>query len=269
MTTLQGMSETPRIPDDPEQCRQLLLELLSRGDALPRQAELEQNLVAKERELGELRRVLDATAADHERLQGELAEARETVALLRRWIFSQRRERHIDDDPDQGHLFDLEAPAVTPDAIIEPTVAQAPAPAAPTDRSKPSRRVSLDHLPQHRIEHDLPEADKTCACCGGAKCRIGEDVSRELEYVPPKLEVLVHVRPKYACSKCRDGVASPPVPPKPVPRGIAGPGLVSYVLVSKFADHLTLYRLEDILFRHGLSIARDADQPARGSLLGA
>ena len=66
----------------------------------------------------------------------------------------------------------------------------------------------------------------------------------------------VHVLPKYACPKCRDGVASPPVPPRPVPGGMAGPGLVAFVVVSKFADHLPLYRLEDILTRHGVSLSR-------------
>ena len=64
------------------------------------------------------------------------------------------------------------------------------------------------------------------------------------------------VRIVYACPKCRDGVASPPVPPKPIPGGIAGAGLVSFVVVSKFADHLPLYRLEDILTRHGVFLAR-------------
>ncbi len=66
----------------------------------------------------------------------------------------------------------------------------------------------------------------------------------------------IHVLPKSACPKCRDGVDSPPVPPKPTPRGRAGPGLVAFVAVSKFADHLPLYRLEDILTRHGVYLAR-------------
>ena len=86
--------------------------------------------------------------------------------------------------------------------------------------------------------------------------RIGEDESRELEFIPAQLHVNVHILPKYACPTCRDGVASPPVPPKPVPGGIAGPGLVAFVVVSKFADHLPLYRLEDILTRHGVYLAR-------------
>ena len=156
------------------------------------------------------------------------------------------------DDPGQGHLFDL--------LDIRSRARQRPRPPSPTPRrlqsapkaARPPRRTSLDHLPHIRIEHDLPEAEKTCSCCGGAKHRIGEDLSRELEFIPAKLEVNVHVLPKYACPKCRDGVASPPVPPKPVPGGIAGAGLVSFVLVSKFADHLPLYRLEDILTRHGV-----------------
>src|SRR5439155_5336005 len=118
------------------------------------------------------------------------------------------------------------------------------------------RRTRLDHLPHIRIEHDLPESEKTCSCCGGLKQRIGEDESRVLDFIPAKLEVTVHVLPKYACPKCRDGVASPPVPPKPVPGGIAGAGLVAFVVVSKCADHLPLYRLEDILTRHGVYLSR-------------
>src|SRR5262249_45875286 len=82
------------------------------------------------------------------------------------------------------------------------------------------------------------------------------DESRELEFIPARLEVRVHILPKYACSRCRDGVASPPVPPKPTPGGMAGPGLVAFVVVSKFADHLPLYRLEDILTRHGVYLSR-------------
>ncbi len=107
----------------------------------------------------------------------------------------------------------------------------APADDAAPQRSKaarPPRRTRLDHLPHIRIPHDVPEAEKTCSCCGGPKTRIGEDESRELDFIPARLEVKVHVLPKYACPKCRDGVASPPVPPKPIPGGIAGrrPGLL-------------------------------------------
>jgi transposase len=242
------MSVIPRLPDDPEQCQRLLHDLLSRNDELRRQAE------DARRRIDELQRVLDATAADYSQLQEKHAELAETLALLRRYVFGPRRER-LHDDPGQGHLFDLHDTVLE----IEASTPAEPDAAGSGERpgaARPRGRNSLDHLPHHRIEHDLPEAEKTCPCCGGAKHRIGEDLSRELEFTPAKLEVNVHVLPKYACPKCRDGVASPPVPPKPIPGGIAGPGLVAYVLVGKFSDHLPLYRLEDILTRHGVHLSR-------------
>ena len=85
---------------------------------------------------------------------------------------------------------------------------------------------------------------------------IGEDVTRELEYQPAKLEAHIHVRPKYACRRCKDGVSAAPLPARPIPGGIAGPGLITEVFVGKFGDHLPLYRLEDILARYGVYLSR-------------
>src|SRR5512147_2179361 len=249
------MSVPPRLPDDPEQCVQLLHDLLRRNDELRQQAEDAQRQAEDaQRRIAELERVLEETAADYSQLQEKHAELAETLALFRRYIFGPRRERLLD-DAGQGHLFDLHDTAFEPEAAA-PTEPDTVSPVQRPKAAGTQRRSSLDHLPHIRIEHDLPEDEKTCSRCGDAKRRIGEDLSRELEFVPARLEVKVHVLPKYACPKCRDGVASPPVPPKPVPGGIAGPGLVAFVLVSKFADHLTLYRLEDILFRHGVSLSR-------------
>jgi transposase len=254
------MDLTSHLPDDPAECRRLLADLLRSHDALRRQAEDERQKAEDERQkaegirrrVDELERILEATAADYDRLKEEHAEALETLALLRRYLFGPRRER-CSDDPDQGHLFDL---PIEPEP--EPR-ATPPADDAASPRPRPARtprRARFEHLPHIRIEHDLTEAEKTCSCCGAPKVRIGEDESRALEYIPARLEVHVHVLPKYACSRCRDGVASPPVPPKPTPGGMAGPGLVAFVVVSKFADHLPLYRLEDILTRHGVYLSR-------------
>jgi transposase len=85
---------------------------------------------------------------------------------------------------------------------------------------------------------------------------IGEDVTRELDYEPAKLIGHIHVRPKYACRRCKDGVSAAALPSRPIPGGIAGPGLITEVYVSKFGDHLPLYRLEDILTRYGVYISR-------------
>ena len=86
--------------------------------------------------------------------------------------------------------------------------------------------------------------------------RIGEDITRELELQPAKLEAHIHVRPKYACRRCKQGVSAAALPPRPIPGGIAGPGLITEVVVGKFGDHLPLYRLEDILTRYGVYLSR-------------
>jgi transposase len=241
------MSVSLRLPEDPSDCQRFLEDLLRRNDELRQQADDAQ------RRVDELERVLDQTAAEYDQLKEQHAELAETLALLRRYIFGQRRERFTD-DPGQGHLFDIPEILDEPEPAVSPSADEAAA-QRPTVARSP-RRTRLDHLPHIRIPHDVPEEEKTCSCCGGPKTRIGEDESRELDFIPARLEVKVHVLPKYACSKCRDGVASPPVPPKPIPGGIAGAGLVSFVITSKFADHLPLYRLEDILTRHGLFLSR-------------
>src|SRR5579864_1754179 len=225
------------------------LERLLEQDGLRQQAEAaRQQAEDARRRIEELERILDQTAADYQQLQEKHDELAETLALLLRYVFGQRRER-FRDAPGQGHLFDI------PEILTEPEPAAPPpvddAAARPPKPARPPRRTRLDHLPHIRIEYDLPESEKTCSCCGGPKQKIGEDLSRELDFIPAQLNVKLHVLPKYPCPKCRDGVASPPVPPKPIPGGIAGVGLVS-----KFADHLPLYRLEDILTRHGVFLAR-------------
>ena len=86
--------------------------------------------------------------------------------------------------------------------------------------------------------------------------QIGEDVTRELDYEPAKLVAHIHTRPKYACRRCKNGVSAAPLPARPIPGGIAGPGLITEVYVGKFGDHLPLHRLEDILTRYGVYISR-------------
>ena len=127
---------------------------------------------------------------------------------------------------------------------------------SPPTRTRRSRKPDFDRLAQVRIEHELPDAEKVCAQCGEAKARIGEDERRVLQYIPARYELEVHVLPKYACSRCRDGVVAPESPPQPVSGCIAGAGVLAQVVVSKFAEHLPLYRLEDISARYGLYLPR-------------
>ena len=85
---------------------------------------------------------------------------------------------------------------------------------------------------------------------------IGEEVREQLEYVPASLIVLQHVRPKYACPTCEANVVIAERLPEPIEKGLPGPGLLAHVIVSKYADHLPLYRQEGIFRRHGVELSR-------------
>ena len=94
------------------------------------------------------------------------------------------------------------------------------------------------------------------ARCGRAKTKIGEDVTEQLDYIPGKIEVLRHIYPKYACSCCKDGVTTAPTASGPIAGGLAAPGLLAHVVVSKFVEHMPLYRQQDELARAGILISR-------------
>jgi len=214
--------------------------------------ECQRLLLAAFQQASELERVLDETAASYAELKETHQATIDELDRLKRWIYGRRRERIIEGEGQQ-HLFDLQgsATAEPEESILEPARQQV------TAHSRRRRReLDLDKLPHYRHELDVQPAEKICTCCGRAKDRIGEDETKILDYLPPKLEVHVHVRPKYACRYCKNGVVSPPPPERPIARGIAGPGLIAQIVVAKFGDHLPLYRQEDFFARHGLHIPR-------------
>ena len=92
--------------------------------------------------------------------------------------------------------------------------------------------------------------------------RLGEDVTEVLDYIPGRFRVIRHVRPKYACRRC-DAITQAPAPALPTPRGRAAPGMLAHVLVSKYADHLPLYRQSEIYARDGLHLDRSTPAFAR------
>ncbi|MEZ5727433.1 MAG: IS66 family transposase [Burkholderiaceae bacterium] len=123
--------------------------------------------------------------------------------------------------------------------------------AAPA-RRQPVRRPLPEHLPRETLRHD-PEAG--CPDCGGELQRIGEDVAEMLEYVPASFKVIRHVRARMACGCC-ERIVQVPAPGRPIARGLAGPGLLAHVLVSKYADHQPLYRQSGIYARQGVELDR-------------
>jgi len=115
---------------------------------------------------------------------------------------------------------------------------------------KPARRPLPDHLPREEVVH--PAA---CACpaCGGALRKIGEDVTETLDYMPGRFKVVRHIREKFSCRAC-DTVVEAPAPEHAIARGRAGAGLLAHIVVSKYDDHLPLYRQAEIFARDGVSL---------------
>ena len=156
---------------------------------------------------------------------------------------------------------ELDGKTVNPDDV--------PAPAAPQQQQH--RRVSkgkgrrkleqFENLPTTTHVHELTAEQRACPCCGEQRKEIGSEQSWQIEYHPGHFERLHHVRKKYACFGCENQRSSPQMetaakPESAVDKGLAGPGLLAYIVTSKFADYLPLYRLEDIFARQGFEISR-------------
>ncbi len=124
--------------------------------------------------------------------------------------------------------------------------------------AKPKRpRAGRQPLPAHlpRIEHRHEPDSCQCGQCGKDLVKIGEDITEQLDVEPAKFFVHRHIRPQYACKAC-ETITAAPIPPAVVDGGMAAVGLLSWVLIGKYLDHLPLYRLEQIAARDGVSLSR-------------
>jgi transposase len=197
---------------------------------------LKRLLIERDEELAAARseRLVLATLIEHLKLQ---------IARLKRMQFGRSSEK-LDAQIDQLELIleDLE----TSQAQISPVAKSAEPKAAPVRRPLP------EHLPREVVRH---EPEPGCPDCGSVLKAIGEDVAEMLEYVPASFKVIRHVRPRLACSCC-ERIVQQPAPIRPIDRGIPGPGLLAHVLVSKYADHLPLYRQAGIYARQGVELER-------------
>lgn len=220
-----------KLPDDPAALKALVRQqqesLASQDDALAR----------KDHEISEL--------------QAKLAWFEEQIRLARQSRFAASSEKN----PLQESLPLFNEAETLGEAAEE---AETETQQITYTRRKPKggRKPLPPHLPREEIRHDLPEQEQICECCGGALHCIGEERSEQLDYIPARVKVLVHVRPKYACRGCEEGIRTAPLPPQPIPRSIATPGLLAFVCTSKFVDHLPLYRLEQIFKRIEVDLPR-------------
>jgi transposase len=170
------------------------------------------------------------------------------IEKLRHMIFGTRSEKIV---------FKLEQLEFQ---LEEQETTQAEAEAA-TERVSPAKGSKVGsgrkplpaHLQREVVTH-VHEGD-CCADCGSQLRKFGEDISEQLEYIPDSFKVIRHVRPKFSCSGC-DRVVEAPASSRPIERGLAGPGLLAHVLISKYSDHLPLYRQSEIYARQGVEISR-------------
>jgi transposase len=169
----------------------------------------------------------------------------------------------------QRHRFGSRAESLPADQLllaledVEQSVAESAAEAdvlSPAVRAETARkrRANRGALPTHlpRIETVVDVESKICSCCRGELHRIGEDVSEKLDVVPAQFRVLVVRRPKYACRACEDVIVQAPAPARLIEGGLPTEATVAHVLVSKYADHLPLYRQAQIYGRQGLVLDR-------------
>jgi transposase len=130
-------------------------------------------------------------------------------------------------------------------------------------KRRPGRRhlANFEKLPVTTQVYELSAEERRCPCCGEERKEIGADESWQIEYIPGRFERLHHVRKKYACPGCESVGENPQMevaakPEAAIEKGMAGPGLLAYIVTSKFSDYLPLYRLEDIFERQGFEISR-------------
>ncbi len=218
------------LPCDPDALRAMVLAGLA-----------EKQVLIKER---------DELAAERDELTAANEKLHHLIAQLRRAHFGRKSER-LNEDQLNLALEDLETASAKTEAGEEKKDEE-----LKRTRTK-KRRANRGSLPAHlpRIEQVIEPESTVCPCCGKAMHVIGEDRSERLDRVPAQLRVIVTRRPKYGC-ECEEAVVQAPAPPRLIEGGIPTEALVAGVLVSKYADHLPLYRQAQIFARQGIQLDR-------------
>jgi len=185
----------------------------------------------------------------HESNAQQIEHLKLVIEKYRRMIFGSKSEKLA------GQLDQLEFQLEELETAQAATEVQQQRSALRTTKSRPRppRKPLPEDLPREVITH-LP-CHTCCPGCGGTLRQFGEDVSEQLERTPATYKVIQHVRPKFACAGC-ERVVEAPAPARPIEHGLPGPGLLAHVLVSKFGDHLPLYRQSEIYAREGVDLSR-------------
>ncbi len=194
-------------------------------------------------------RQMEAAHQELESASQKIEHLKLVVEKYKRMLFGTKSEKLKGElEQLEFQLEELEVDQAATEAALPP-----PAQSTAKSRRRRPRKPLPEDLPREVITY--PPATTCCPDCGGALRQFGEDVSEQLERIPASYKVIQHVRPKFACGACEQ-VVQAPAPMRPIDQGLPGPGLLAHVLVSKFADHLPLYRQSEIYSREGIDLSR-------------
>ena len=184
-------------------------------------------------------------------LQSQVNVLKDQLSLMKHRLFGPKHESV---DVNQIPLFESD------EVQLVPVASQNEAVPKDTTRPLPEKRSALRVLRSLPVKVeivDLPEHQQHCDCCGSSMADIGQDISRQIEYVPAQLYIKETHRKKYACRSCDLEIRRAPKPFQPIPKSMASSALLAHLIVSKFADHLPYYRLEKRLSRLGITLSRN------------
>jgi transposase len=239
------MDRTP-LPDLDALDREALLDLIRQQASLT--AAYDEEIRRLEAELDAQRQALSEQAEELDTRREHIEHLRLMVEKFRHIIFGKKSEKlvlkleQLEFELEEDETTQAEAEAL--DERVSPRKEAKP---------RSERKPLPEHLKREEVMHK-PDSD-CCPDCGGGLRHFGNDVSEQLEYVPESFKVIRHVRPKFACTGC-DRVVEAPAPSRPIERGLAAPSLLAHVIVSKYADHLPLFRQSEIYARQGVEISR-------------
>ena len=239
------------LPDDSQALKAMLRTLMRERDEEKQRADEHQRRADQET------RRSDELRVEMLRLQLELER-------YKKWYYGPRADR-LQSSTDLAQMLlnfaeQMDSKPVNPDDVPPRTE---PAEELRRVKRRKGRRnlANFENLPVTTQVHELNAGERACPCCGIERKEIGTEESWQVEYLPGHFERIHHVRKKYACAGCEGNGDNPRMetaakPEMAIDKGMAGPGLLAYIVTSKFSDYLPLYRLEDIFQRQGFEISR-------------
>lgn len=262
MTTAE--TNLPNLPEDNASLKAMVRALLAERDREKQRAD-EQCKRADEqgKRADEQGKRADEQGKRADDLHIEILRLQLELARYKKWYYGPRADRLSTGELAQALLDfgqELEQRPIPPEDV--PPASEPEYELRRVKRRKGRRALAnFEDLPVTTQVYELSAEERACPCCREVRLEIGTEESWQIEYIPGHFERIHHVRKKYACPKCEGSGEGPQMAvavraESPIDKGMAGPGLLAYIVASKFADYLPLYRLEDIFARQGFEISR-------------